>query len=56
MAAKKRETIPIPTDKAKSARREARAKAGSPPPSRPIPPATRKPPRHKKQDLDGLAE
>jgi hypothetical protein len=52
MAAKKRETIEIPADRPKSARREARARVGPVPPARPIPPATRKPPKHKKKSLD----
>lgn len=54
MAARKTEKIVIPTDKPKAARREARAKLGVAPPSRPIPPATRKPPKHKKKDFEDL--
>lgn len=52
MAPKKRESIEIPADRPKSARRAARYRVGSVPPSRPIPPATRKPPKHKKKPLD----
>lgn len=49
MAARKRESIEIPANRPKSARRQARARVGPVPPTRPIPPATRKPPKHKKK-------
>lgn len=56
MPRKKSEQIELPTDKPKSARRRSRAQLGAPPPSRPIPPATRKPPKHKKKDLPPLED
>jgi hypothetical protein len=55
MAAKKREEIVIPADRPKAARREARAKLGVAPPSRAMEPAKRKPPKHKKKELDELS-
>jgi len=55
MARKKSEEVTIPADRPKAARRAARAEVGPVRPTRPIPPATRKPPKHKKKELDEQA-
>jgi hypothetical protein len=52
MPRKKSEHIELPSDKPAAARRLSRAKLGPTPPSRTIPPATRKPPKHKKNPLN----